>query len=590
MDAEQKKIARESALYVLIFTTLFSVVLILLRYKIKAAQLQIYLFYPVYLFLGIYAVSYNKVTRFQFFKPYKYLALLFIGLSFSSIVISVVFGFHTDVLTYYDYKNSKGNNRYWFDPINIMRFPERYDKSHVQKISSDDLPKDTIANIFLLDNSASIGNNKSVLSELTTAYYRGKATVPDTSKIKSSMQLATIFLVDKICNDKSVNHFFFRTMNGVVDNFSQKNYVSLQGRDKNARSNTLLESIKPNSKLKSNIDSLIFSPGHYTDNLETNDSIDYSSYPKRVFIISDFLKSKDSGNNNFEQQVSEFIKFYKQSINMRISFIRLKGTDGNADDVYEIISKAFDAGKLRNFSATINTDSTNFKELEYQLNTVCYKEWQGKLNFFYETLTDIDNSSIFADLECNTKNVDFRIHDDDDRANTAKCYIDYSDGTKSLFNINQEEPIHLKTGEKFKITIENGNTILNNRCYLEWVDSRTNTRTNYLIRPNPMLPKSNAYSLKIIYTILIGSLSLVFFCLFFSVGFCKKVNGDYQYVKINRMACLVAASLCLLPSAYYLLWLPGKAIKCLTFLILLFANMPLFASGLNKLSNDFQKS
>ena len=188
-------------LYFVLFGILIvAMLLLLLNFKIFWLAT---LFLIVYISLSIYFLGINDLIYIQLEKPQYYLKLLTGLCSFSFVIISIVFGFHTDLLVKFDKSISIEDNN-WLNPISILEFPElnflKSKEDFIDNISlkSDNIKNDSIIHIIFIDVTKSISKSKiprSILQEIN------KDLISEIEPVEYNKGLP-IFLIDRISKKK----------------------------------------------------------------------------------------------------------------------------------------------------------------------------------------------------------------------------------------------------------------------------------------------------------------------------------------------------------------------------------------------------
>ena len=501
-------------LYFVLFGILIvAMLLLLLNFKIFWLAT---LFLIVYISLSIYFLGINDLIYIQLEKPQYYLKLLTGLCSFSFVIISIVFGFHTDLLVKFDKSISIEDNN-WLNPISILEFPElnflKSKEDFIDNISlkSDNIKNDSIIHIIFIDVTKSISKSKiprSILQEIN------KDLISEIEPVEYNKGLP-IFLIDRISkknkSSKIVIYNYIGDSTFRSTQFFDQNdilccsdYCISENGVKNRVINAILNPNNNSNLSKTNIKSFL-AVDRFLNKFDKKQNL-------KIYFISDFLDECDNHELKISNEITNF-----NSI-LSVGLIKIEGKNSNSTSVFDQI-KCDEKIEKMTIKNTINF-SQSPESIHEQLHCLLgndnlkYKD-QSNLNFTYPHKLGQNYTSV----QCKFKIVD-TIKDSDfyfkmefpDRINENYFWSLYKNDEKfSIESFSSNKPIkinNVKNSDIFKIQIDNVSDIESSRLYLDI--SNNGVIKNFNLNFTPLLSPSNIYTLVVFYSLILFSITLLF--------------------------------------------------------------------------------
>ena len=320
-------------LYFVLFGILIvAMLLLLLNFKIFWLAT---LFLIVYISLSIYFLGINDLIYIQLEKPQYYLKLLTGLCSFSFVIISIVFGFHTDLLVKFDKSISIEDNN-WLNPISILEFPElnflKSKEDFIDNISlkSDNIKNDSIIHIIFIDVTKSISKSKiprSILQEIN------KDLISEIEPVEYNKGLP-IFLIDRISkknkSSKIVIYNYIGDSTFRSTQFFDQNdilccsdYCISENGVKNRVINAILNPNNNSNLSKTNIKSFL-AVDRFLNKFDKKQNL-------KIYFISDFLDECDNHELKISNEITNF-----NSI-LSVGLIKIEGKNSNSTSVFDQI-------------------------------------------------------------------------------------------------------------------------------------------------------------------------------------------------------------------------------------------------------------
>lgn len=457
-----------------------------------------WLFYLIYLSIAFYIISYYEFTYNQIFNPSKYLKILYALISFSFLLISIIFGFHTDILVKYDNKNS--DILYWFKVNNIMKFPLNNTNQYVVHDTLDFNNKDFIKNIhnyFIIDNSKSILKNDDTLRTLIKNErrpIRPDEKYVDSLDTESYLQISHLLMRKLLDNDEDQKNYYLD--NNAWNDYSRNSSIELHN--------------SMNIKTFLNIDNIL--------NIDDSDEV-----YKRIFIVSDFnnLSSIDNVISSFNSSNKDVSKIL--SINLiKLNSVENKTRNNNSIDFHKDIinNQGIKNRSLINY-INITDDQASIK-LNYITSNISDKNIH--IHFTQEDNENEpgsikSNFTIFDTVNQSSNYSFFILAKDDSFDDKVKCVC-----KKNSFPINSvymnrfdfAKIENIDGNDKIEFNFDNYTHTNQNLLNFEFFSKKNHLVYKLNATKEQKLTKSNSIALIVIYTILFASLSLIFTSLCYS--------------------------------------------------------------------------
>lgn len=515
----------------IIIISIISSVLFILPFCEKLHDDWWFVFYITHISIALFAISFWKFTYNQIFRPTKYLAILYGLSSFSFILISIIFGFHTDVLVKYD--NIKNDKYYWFKANNIINFPlnSSNKKTETTKLHSSENYLEDIHNYFIIDNSKSIVYNKAI-DKIVTEYCKNNLNknfdIKAVNKDNSNC-LITHYLSSKLINNNQNKNFYL--LDGSFESYSTEN---IENNIINNNSKTNVEEILNLTSVLSNI-------------------VDDDKFYKRIYIVSNF---NDSNPNS--SRVSKIVENFN-SLNKNVSkiisinLIKLSNPSEKESKIFsDLEGKEFKNKYLFNF---IDTNINSIEDINLKLNYICAKISKDTLNLNFK-YPNFDNNnrlktkSKFLVNESTSKNYYILGKDLSYNTNHINCYCGKKQNSTPIY-INDFELTQIPSIDKndtVEINFDNYNQMDENLIKFELFSEDNNLITICNTTQLPYIPESNLFALLLVYTILSSSLSLMFFYLIYSLILSNTTQNKYL-----KNIYIIIASISLIPIFYFII-------------------------------------
>lgn len=509
-----------------------------------------FLFYTTYLLLFLYLLGIDETNYKQIFRPKKHVKILFSFLSFSFIILSILFGFHTDVLTQYDDQTTGVN---WLDMKNILCFPLKM--SQVNKGDFNDnlrikkLDDFNSLNLIYIDNTCSASENLN--SEmLLEALNKDEIKEIDSSSINTSNQIISISILKNIADINANAEFVFYNYKGqkkepiLFFNNPKLNTSSYYEKKWDCFS-TLIKFFSKNNDSRSYT--------NISEFLNINETLKnkYSKYSNiNLFFVSDFIDNALYSSYDLKSLI-------KNPNISSINLIRTNGNDNNGKQVFEEIKKNILKCEKATFNELDFLDT--MESISSKLKFICannnYKnKTENCLHFYYPKKEMNNNFNIICQFVIEKNEVsdyEISIRDQDELTNSNVFEIKESMNPKTVYqsNINKDaiKLVGISSNDTIKIKVGNFNNITNHRCFVDIYDVKNQTINSFPIKALDTLPFSNIYILLILYSILISSICLIFFYILYT-SYLKRLVSNKKLTNIHFCLC----SLSILPMLYFL--------------------------------------
>jgi hypothetical protein len=531
------------------------------------------LFYGIYLTLLVYSLAFNKILFKQFIKPSRYMFSLYTSVSFSFVIISIIFGFHTDLLVKYD-TPKYDNSYYWINPINILKFPieqsSRNEKQPFARINLNDDSAVSIINIFVIDNTASVQNDVSANNYVLLKINSQNLVPISSSSIENSNQLIVPLLLSVVFqNDLSKNNdvLFYRYNGRFNSVHSLHSLIGIQNGDVIKKAYYQSNKVFVNKSL---IDSL--KPTKQVDTTDLNNFFDISGIINhdiikkytcvKVYFVSDYQDEKGS-----KTIYSNLDTLFAAGNVRAVSFIRTRGIRDRNDSYNDVIKQGHqlegDNPITINKLDFVNSDHV---ALDRQLESVCSNVHQNHnvdstLAFSYPYKSPSGNLCLESEMNINTE--------DDNLIFCLRNLDNYNDGSYFSFEVNGDKNLPAqKVNEPFsaqqkisskdviRISFSNYNFYENSRLRLDIYSKKYNSVTGRRCEVLPVVPITSVNLLIMFYSVLIFSLSMMFIYSQFSVIYLIRKSAILSNSSLfsSTLIPVLLLSLYIIPIFYVLYW------------------------------------
>lgn len=582
--------------------TLFSLI-ILYKYVIRNfldVNFFDYSSYCFVIFLFFFFGFYIFKNRFRndIYKPTKYLFPLYIISSFSFGIISILFGFHTDILTAYDNNEMNSKVGKWFKPSEILKFP-------IEQINIRDIPSvdtfnfknansnDTVCNVILFDKTLSVTSNSNQVNKNLKQGIQKCFSINNIDSLNCTVDLLPIYTLselytkyaDSIINVSKFGVFYYLGDSMSLNNFCTSNvkYFHTCNELNNYSQNIFIDYVNSIMKIKGNqrnTDLPKMFCSLQSNILECNEAKAINKF--NLYIISDFMNTNGRCNvKNIFNNISQTSKVNK------IVLFRLNGKELNpsslnfSDSVIQDIKDVF-----KELCVTRDVDFNNEATLIEEINSaLCVDNFNNekKLFFYYPYNNFYSNSSIKTNITLNSKNSHkylFKIFNYNNPLDNVKYLYSINNKSKhsSYFSLNNYE--YLSSNEILTIEIPDIDKFNGNRYIFEIIDLDDNKIETRICSILPIMPLTSTYYLFIMYALFIISVSFLMFfpCLMIYI----QVYNRLIKIKSNwsRRFLLIPLSVSLLPIIYLFFLSTGNInlfkIYCVIFTLIALIIIPSF--------------
>lgn len=489
----------------------------------------------IIIFMCMYAL--NGIHHKKLFKPINYLFPLYVCLSISFAVISVIFGLHTDVFISYDKSNSISSDpNKWMKIDQILQFPlsqiNSAESPITQQVNFKELVKiDTTCHIIVIDKTLSNKNSEAFIDSFLT------------SKILSTFYIEPTLLSNAKTSDLIPPYIFSGLYNQANNSTFEKvsiwyytgesellfiNYNKSSGYTfdilneiKNPQSDFIDNYFEKmqlfNDKYKgrsgkSQLNDIINS----LNNIVNQPSFkEYDSL--KISVISDFINSTEIGNN---------LDFHQVENLSQLNLYCMDGKDGDNPtcSAFEVIGNATDDYSLLRPKTVIDLKSERQASdffYDLSLSNCQYFDHKNKreLEFVYpyksfNTKEKAISQLVFIEnkLKPNHKKVYYlKVYDDENSENNFPVLYKTNYMSKEIVSkAGNLVPIEIFKDDTLEITLPFSYTLANKRrLYFEVSSLEDNKTEAYSIAFNPRMPDTTSYYLIFCYSIFVISMSLI---------------------------------------------------------------------------------
>lgn len=467
--------------------------------------------------------------RNKLLKPSVYLYPVFVALSVSFGLISLMFGLHTDVFIAYDKtEDLKGDKFKWFKMDTILSFPKDQlkNKENVPPAEIDFAKsKDTLntCHILIIDKTSSIGNSDDLINSYLARSASKLFSFSD-SDIKSATtsDLVGLFIISSVYNN-TINHsdealcvFIYDGTRNNFDNISNdgrgytfqaskleeerflEKYFSHMEKyrkmpvDKSRQRTSLNEVL---AILKGKLDSV--------EHLKRNVAKQNTKFDRyKLSIVSDFVNSNLNERSDDISKVVNVHELYTYTL------------EGKEKKNNPYTSEMLIADMIKNFRHSrenVNIRLNRVEQLQLMYDELKFSNFkkynyanQEALDFHYPYVSFNSNQASeckisFKNFKNNSKGGEFfiKIVDIDDPGNKKQFTIkkDKGDAFEEAIGIGELHVLYLDSTDRLSIKFSNANAFANSRLIFEIGSCEDNKALAYSIAFLPGLPATTSYYL-----------------------------------------------------------------------------------------------